>query len=124
MGGGAGPARWARPAPSLWSGYFLFALSIAAQASATALVGSVPLSITDTIAFPKLPQKLLSSLAVGRAKPFGMSAENDWAIGSFGWRVVFAGRWPASAKICSFAGWRNCRANPLARSTFGDEALM
>ena len=54
--GGAGPARWAGPAPSLWSGYFLFALSIAAQASATAFVGSVPLSITDTIAFPKLPQ--------------------------------------------------------------------
>ena len=53
-----------------------------------------------------------------------MRAENAWAIGSVGWRVVLAGRWPASAKICSFAGSRNCRANCLARSMFFDEALM
>jgi len=31
-------------------------------------------------------------LAVGRAKPFGMSAAKLWAIGSDGLRVVFAGR--------------------------------
>jgi hypothetical protein len=53
-----------------------------------------------------------------------MSAENAWAIGSVGWSVVFAGRWPASAKTCSFSGRRNCRANCLARSTLAAEALM
>ena len=64
---------------------------IAVQASATAVAGSAPVSMTSFSALPKVPQKLSNCSFCGRGRPAAAASAKPWVIGSVIVTVGLAG---------------------------------